>query len=58
MVLNNQSEARGFYSECHEAEHMTWKELKAVRLAVQTVLPHLVGIHILLYEDNQAVCYI
>jgi hypothetical protein len=38
--------------------HITWKELKAVRLAVLMFLPHLAGKNVLLNEDNQAVCYI
>jgi hypothetical protein len=34
-----------------------WKELKAVRLIVLSVLPCLAIRNILLHEDNHAVCY-
>ena len=36
-------------------EHITFKELKAVRLAVETFLPQLRCRRVLLHEDNQAV---
>eukprot|EP00873_Tetraselmis_striata_P036044 jgi/Tetstr1/456308/TSEL_043064.t1 len=38
--------------------HITWKELKAVRLAVESFLPHLAGRNVFLHEDNQAVCHV
>eukprot|EP00873_Tetraselmis_striata_P015325 jgi/Tetstr1/435589/TSEL_024492.t1 len=38
-----------------EHRPITWKELKVVRLAVESVLPHLAGRRVLLHEDNQAV---
>jgi hypothetical protein len=44
--------------EFNEAMHNTWEKLKAVRLAVQTFLPHLVGRNVLLHEVNQAICCI
>ena len=55
-VLNDTKEARGFcYSE-DRASHITFKELKAVRRAVESFLPHIIGRRVLLHEDNQAVC--
>jgi hypothetical protein len=41
-----------------EHQHITWKEMKAVRLAVLSFLLHLAGRNILLHEDNHAVCYV
>eukprot|EP00873_Tetraselmis_striata_P034851 jgi/Tetstr1/455115/TSEL_041967.t1 len=40
-VLNGRLEARGFWGAADERHHITWKELKAVRLAVESFLPHL-----------------
>ena len=54
-VLNDQYEARGFWYDGDRAMHITFKELKAVRLAVRTFLPYLSGRWVLLHEDNQAV---
>jgi hypothetical protein len=51
-VLNGRLEARGFWGPEDEKQHITWKELKAVRLAVLSFLPHLVGRNVLLHEDN------
>ena len=36
-------------------EHITLKELKAVRCAIQSFLPELKGKRLLLHEDNQSV---
>ena len=36
-------------------QHVTFKELKAVRYAVESFLPHIVGRNVLLHEDNLAV---
>eukprot|EP00873_Tetraselmis_striata_P001185 jgi/Tetstr1/421449/TSEL_012398.t1 len=41
-------------SSADERQHITWKELKAVRLAVESFLPHLAGRNVLLHEDNKA----
>jgi hypothetical protein len=41
-----------------EQEQITWKELKAVRVAVLSFFPHLAGRNNLLHGDNQAVCHI
>jgi hypothetical protein len=57
-VLNNQKVARGFSSECGDAQHIAWKELKAVRLSLKMFLPKLACMSVLLHEDNHAVCYI
>ena len=54
-VLNETKEARGFWSAEDRQQHITWKELKAVRLAVMSFLPRLRGRKVLLHEDNQAV---
>jgi hypothetical protein len=57
-VLNSHKETSGFSSQCDEAMHITWKELKAVCLEVKALLAHLADINVLLHEGNQAVCYI
>eukprot|EP00873_Tetraselmis_striata_P036117 jgi/Tetstr1/456381/TSEL_043115.t1 len=54
-VVGDRLEARGFWSSADERQHITLKELKAVRLAVESFLPHLAGRNVLLHEDNQAV---
>jgi hypothetical protein len=54
-VLNDHHEARGFWDPTDLKQHITWKELKAVRLAVLSFLPHLRGRRVLLHEDNQSV---
>ena len=54
-VLNDHREARGFWPRADLDEHITFKELKAVRLAVETFLPQLRCRRVLLHEDNQAV---
>eukprot|EP00873_Tetraselmis_striata_P019837 jgi/Tetstr1/440101/TSEL_028459.t1 len=55
-VLNGRLDARGFWGVADERQHITWKELKAVRLAVESFVPHLAGRRVLLHEDNLAVC--
>jgi hypothetical protein len=57
-VLNGRLEARGFWGPEDEQQHIAWKEMKAVRLAVLSFLPHLHGRNILLHEHNHAVCYV
>eukprot|EP00873_Tetraselmis_striata_P004131 jgi/Tetstr1/424395/TSEL_014954.t1 len=56
-VLNNNSayQARGFWYEDDRSHHITWKELRAVRHAVDSFLPQLRGRRVLLHEDNTAV---
>jgi hypothetical protein len=51
-VLNEYLEARGFCSKEDEHCHITWKELKAVRLSLESFLPQLAGRNVLLHEDN------
>jgi hypothetical protein len=51
-VLNGRLEARGFWGQEDQLQHITWKGLKAVRLAVLSFLPHLDGRNILLHEAN------
>ena len=57
-VLNQSEGARGFWRPAQLQEHITLKELRAVRLTVQTFLPKLRGRRVLLWEDNQAVQHI
>jgi hypothetical protein len=54
-ILNEQLEARGLWLATDQEQHITWKELKAVRLAVLSFLFLLRGRKVLLHEDNQAV---
>eukprot|EP00873_Tetraselmis_striata_P015541 jgi/Tetstr1/435805/TSEL_024694.t1 len=56
-VLNNNSayQARWFWYEDDRAHHITWKELRLVRHAVESFLPQLRGRRVLLHEDNTAV---
>lgn len=54
-VLNELKEARGFWYDMDRDSHITFKELKAVRFAIQSFLPQLMGRSVLLHEDNQAV---
>ena len=50
--------AAGYWSAEHASLHITWRELRAVRLFVEWYLEELRGRRLLLYEDNQAVVYI
>eukprot|EP00873_Tetraselmis_striata_P018718 jgi/Tetstr1/438982/TSEL_027474.t1 len=45
--------AQEFWSSGDERQHIIWKELKTVRLAVESFLPHLAGHNFLMHEDNQ-----
>jgi len=56
-VLNDNPayQARGFWYDDDRQQHITWKELRAVRLAIESFLPQLRGRHVLLHEDNTAV---
>ena len=47
--------AAGFWTAAEAAVHITWRELRAVRLFVQWYLDSLRGRRLLLHEDNQAV---
>jgi hypothetical protein len=53
-VLSEQLEARGFKSATYQ-QHITSKELKAVRLAVLSFLPLLCGRKAFMHDDNQVV---
>jgi hypothetical protein len=57
-VLNEHFESRGFWSKEDEQQHITWKELKAVRKVVESFLPQLAGRNVILHEDNYAVYHI
>jgi hypothetical protein len=56
-IPNEQLEARGYTGVARgdQQKHITYKELKAVRLAVLSFLPLLRERSALLHEDNQAV---
>ncbi len=45
-------EAGDFWGMPDLDEHITFKELKAVRYAIQAFLPELREEHLLLHEDN------
>jgi hypothetical protein len=53
-VLNDDSNypARDFWSATDRLQHITWKEIRAVRHVVELFLPQLKGRHALLHEDN------
>jgi hypothetical protein len=49
-------QARGFWYDSDSEQHITWKELRVVRLAVRSFLPQLRGCNVLrLPEDSTAV---
>jgi hypothetical protein len=54
-VLNDCIEARGFWTGPDKLQHITFKELKAVRCAIESFLPEVKGRRLLLHEDNQSV---
>ncbi len=54
-VLNECVEARCFRSGKDKEQHITFKELKAMRCAIMSFLPKLKGTRLLLHEDNQLV---
>jgi hypothetical protein len=54
MSDHSNYQARGFRNVA-DRQHITWKELRAVRHAVESFLPQLKARHVLLYEDNTAV---
>ena len=55
-VLNWRSPVRGFWHPHQRRQHITMLEAKALRFAVEAFLPQLRSRHVLLREDNQAVC--
>jgi hypothetical protein len=56
-VLNDDSnyQARGFWTATDRLQHITWKELRPVRHAVESFLPQLKGRQVFLHEENTAV---
>jgi hypothetical protein len=46
-------QARGFWYDDDRHQHITWKELRAVRLAILSTFAK--GRNVLLHEDNAAV---
>jgi hypothetical protein len=56
-VLNEDSnyQARAFWDAPDRLQHTTWKELRAVRHAVESFLPQLKGRQVFLHEDSAAV---
>ncbi len=54
-MLNDCVEARGFWTAPDLPQHVTLKELKALRCAIHSFLPELKGRRLLLHEDNQSV---
>jgi hypothetical protein len=52
---NHAYQARGFRFDNDRRQHITWKELRAARLAIEAFLPQLRGRNVLLHEDNTAV---
>ena len=57
-VLNQHLPSRGFWKPNERRQHITFLELRAVRYAVETFATQITGRHVLLREDNQAVCAI
>ena len=57
-TLNNHLPARGFWNPHERRQHITFLELRAVRFSLETFATQIRGRHVLLREDNQAVCYI
>ena len=51
-VLNDCVEGRAFWGTTDIKEHITFKELKAVRCTIQAFLPELKGRRLLLHKDN------
>jgi hypothetical protein len=51
--------ANGYWIHGKEQDqHITWKELRAVRLSLQAFLPEVKNQHVLLWEDNMPVVHI
>ncbi len=51
-ALNNCVESRGFWTRPDLGEHVTFKDLKAVRCAITAFLPELTEKRLILHEDN------
>lgn len=51
--------SHGYWLSGTEAnQHITWKELRTLRLSLQALLPEVQGQHVLLWEDNMPVVHI
>jgi hypothetical protein len=53
-MLDSTVPASGFWRSHQQHEHITLKELRAVRYAVESFMPELANHIVQLYEDNQA----
>ena len=51
-AFNDYIVARGFWTGLNKLQHITFKELKAVRCAIESFLLELRGRRLLLHEDN------
>ncbi len=51
-VLNDCIEARGFWAGPVKLQHVTFKEFKTVRYAIESFLPELKGRRLIFHEDN------
>jgi hypothetical protein len=54
-VFNDCIEARGFWTGLDKLHHITFKELKAARGAIESFLSELKGRRLPMHEDNQFV---
>jgi hypothetical protein len=56
-VLNDNPRlhARGFWYDDDWQQHIIWKELRSVRLAIESFLPQLRGRNVLLHGDNTTI---
>lgn len=51
--------AAGFWKAgLEQSQHITWKELRTLRLSLTALLPEVQGQHVLLWEDNMPVVHI
>jgi hypothetical protein len=50
--------AQGYWTPAQRGMHITFKELVTLRFAFLALAPELAGQHVLLFEDNMAVCHI
>ena len=58
QLLRDHPPVAGFWTPAEAAKHITWRELRAVRLFILANLEHLRRRRLLLDEDNMAVVYI
>jgi hypothetical protein len=55
QLERGQTPVAGFWCAWEAAKHITWRELRAVRLFIEAHLEQLAGRRLLLHEDNTAV---